>query len=183
MIKKYRGFEQIEERIVAVVVEKAIMIKSRLVIFTADELIEKLNIPDDEQKYYRLKRDIDLIDYCLPRVNDEEDKTARWLFIFEQIQYRNGKYHFSINGDITEDLFLDKHIFQYLEDEPNVETYAAMEEAERMLQDPNTLKFSSIDDLFKHLDEEVSLTNYIELKKRNIYRRIFDSLISSFGLC
>ena len=43
-----------------------------------------------------------------------------------------------------------------------------MEEAERMLQDPTTLKFSSVDDLFKYLDEEVSLTDYVELKKRNI---------------
>ena len=153
------------KRLVAAVVEKAIMIKSRLVTFTADELIEKLNIPDDEQKYYRLNRDIDLIDYCLQRV-DEEDKTRKLIFIFKKIRYRNEKYYFSINGDIVEDLILDKYIFQYLEDEPNVETYAAMEEAERMLQDPTTLKFSSVDDLFKYLDEEVSLTDYVELKKR-----------------
>ena len=72
------------KRIVAAVVEKAIMIKSRLVTFTADELIEKLNIPNDEQKYYRLNRDIDLIDYCLQRVDDEEDKTRKLIFIFKK---------------------------------------------------------------------------------------------------
>lgn len=37
-------------------------------------------------------------------------------------------------------------------DEPNEETYAAMEEAEQMLRDPNTKRFSSVEDLFAELD-------------------------------
>lgn len=37
-------------------------------------------------------------------------------------------------------------------DEPNEETYAAMEEAEQMLKDPNTKRFSSVEDLFAELD-------------------------------
>lgn len=37
-------------------------------------------------------------------------------------------------------------------DEPNEITYAAMEEAERMLKDPNTKRFSSVEDLFAELN-------------------------------
>lgn len=37
-------------------------------------------------------------------------------------------------------------------DEPNEETYAAMEEAEQMLRDSNTKRFSSVEDLFAELD-------------------------------
>ena len=37
-------------------------------------------------------------------------------------------------------------------DEPNETTYAAMEEAERMLKDPSTKRFSSVDDLFAELN-------------------------------
>ena len=36
-------------------------------------------------------------------------------------------------------------------DMPNEETLAAMEEAEKMLRDPNTQKFSSVEDLFAEL--------------------------------
>lgn len=37
-------------------------------------------------------------------------------------------------------------------DEPNETTYAAMEEGERMLKDPNTPRFSSVADLFAELN-------------------------------
>ena len=37
-------------------------------------------------------------------------------------------------------------------DEPNETTYAAMEEAEQMLKDPTTKRFSSVEDLFAELD-------------------------------
>ena len=36
--------------------------------------------------------------------------------------------------------------------EPNETTYAAMAEGERLLKDPNTRKFSSVDELFEDLD-------------------------------
>lgn len=42
--------------------------------------------------------------------------------------------------------------FEVKADEPNTETYAAMEEAEQMLKDTNAQRFSSLDDLFKELD-------------------------------
>ncbi|HAT02843.1 acyl-CoA--6-aminopenicillanic acid acyl transferase [Lachnospiraceae bacterium] len=42
--------------------------------------------------------------------------------------------------------------FDVKADEPNAVTYAAMEEAEQMLKDPNTRKFSSIDELFAELN-------------------------------
>ncbi|MEG2234469.1 MAG: type II toxin-antitoxin system RelB/DinJ family antitoxin [Oscillospiraceae bacterium] len=42
--------------------------------------------------------------------------------------------------------------FEVRIDEPNEITYAAMEEAERMLKDPNTKRFSSVDDLFAELN-------------------------------
>lgn len=35
---------------------------------------------------------------------------------------------------------------------PNEETLAAMEEADRMLADPNTRRFSSVDELFEELN-------------------------------
>lgn len=37
-------------------------------------------------------------------------------------------------------------------EEPNAETIAAMEEAERIAHDPNTKRFTSVEDLFKDLD-------------------------------
>lgn len=42
--------------------------------------------------------------------------------------------------------------FEVRIDEPNEITYAAMEETERMLKDPNTKRFSSVDDLFAELN-------------------------------
>lgn len=42
--------------------------------------------------------------------------------------------------------------FEVRNDEPNETTYAAMEEAERMLKDPNTKRFSSVEDLFAELN-------------------------------
>lgn len=42
--------------------------------------------------------------------------------------------------------------FEVKVDEPSEATYAAMEEAERMLGDPNTKRFSSVDELFAELD-------------------------------
>ncbi len=42
--------------------------------------------------------------------------------------------------------------FEVKIDEPNETTYAAIEEAERMMKDPNTKRFSSVDDLFAELD-------------------------------
>lgn len=42
--------------------------------------------------------------------------------------------------------------FEVKIDEPSEKTYAAMEEAERMISDPNAVRFSSVDDLFKELD-------------------------------
>ena len=36
--------------------------------------------------------------------------------------------------------------------EPNETTYAAMAEGERLLKDPDTRKFSSVDELFEDLD-------------------------------
>jgi DNA-damage-inducible protein J len=42
--------------------------------------------------------------------------------------------------------------FEVKIDEPNVTTYAAMEEAEQMLKDPSAKKFHSIDELFEELD-------------------------------
>lgn len=38
--------------------------------------------------------------------------------------------------------------------QPNSETIEAMEEAERLLNDPNTKKYSSVEELFKDLEEE-----------------------------
>lgn len=43
--------------------------------------------------------------------------------------------------------------FEIKIDEPNEQTYAAMEEAEHMLKNPNVRKFSSVDDLFSELDD------------------------------
>lgn len=37
---------------------------------------------------------------------------------------------------------------------PNEETVAAMEEAEQLLKDPNTKKYSSVEELFKDLEED-----------------------------
>lgn len=42
--------------------------------------------------------------------------------------------------------------FEVKIDEPNETTYAAMEEAEHMMNDPNTKRFSSVDDLFEELN-------------------------------
>ncbi len=42
--------------------------------------------------------------------------------------------------------------FEVKIDEPNELTYAAMEEAEQMLKDPNAKRFSSVDDLFEELN-------------------------------
>ncbi len=42
--------------------------------------------------------------------------------------------------------------FKVALEEPNEVTYAAMEEAEHILKDPNALKFNSVEDLFKELD-------------------------------
>ncbi len=42
--------------------------------------------------------------------------------------------------------------FEVKINEPNAETYAAMEEAERMLADPNAKRFSSVEELFEELD-------------------------------
>lgn len=38
--------------------------------------------------------------------------------------------------------------------EPNVETIAAIEEAEQLANDPNTKRYKSVDELFKELDAE-----------------------------
>ncbi|MFI3230934.1 MAG: type II toxin-antitoxin system RelB/DinJ family antitoxin [bacterium] len=42
--------------------------------------------------------------------------------------------------------------FEFKLNEPNEKTYSAMEEAEQMIINPNALKFSNVDDLFKELD-------------------------------
>lgn len=42
--------------------------------------------------------------------------------------------------------------FEVRIDEPNETTYDAMEEAERMLNDPETIRFTSVEDLFAELD-------------------------------
>ena len=41
--------------------------------------------------------------------------------------------------------------------QPNAETIAAIEEAEQLLKDPNTKKYTSVEELFKDLeaDDEV----------------------------
>lgn len=44
--------------------------------------------------------------------------------------------------------------FEVKLNEPNAVTLAAIEEGERMLHDPNTKRFSSVDELFEELDEE-----------------------------
>lgn len=41
--------------------------------------------------------------------------------------------------------------FEVKIDEPNAQTYAAMEEGEKMLADPNTRRFSSVEELFEEL--------------------------------
>lgn len=38
--------------------------------------------------------------------------------------------------------------------QPNAETVAAMEEAEQMLKDPNTKKYSSVEELFEDLEAD-----------------------------
>lgn len=42
--------------------------------------------------------------------------------------------------------------FEVRVDEPNETTYAAMEEAERMANDPNAKRFSSVEELFAELN-------------------------------
>ena len=42
--------------------------------------------------------------------------------------------------------------FEISLNQPNSETIAAMEEAERIARDPNTKRFSSVDELFQELE-------------------------------
>ena len=47
---------------------------------------------------------------------------------------------------------INKESYEY--EEPNEETIAAFEEGEKMLRDPNTKKYDSVEELFEDLDAE-----------------------------
>lgn len=57
----------------------------------------------------------------------------------------------AINVFLRQSLYECAFPFVAHRDAPNEETRAAMEEAERMLADPNTRKFDSVEELFEDL--------------------------------
>lgn len=81
------------------------------------------------------------------RMDEELKKQAEAMFndfgmnmttaftIFAKTVVRQGRIPFEISVDI-----------------PNAETVAAIEEAEKISRDPNTKRYTSVDELFKELD-------------------------------
>lgn len=60
----------------------------------------------------------------------------------------------AINVFLRQAIYYNGFPFDVRFETPNAVTLAAMEEGERMINDPNAKRFSSVEELFAELDEE-----------------------------